>query len=199
VRPPLFFREDWKEIPVATPVTQDHVKDPNLILTLHGPGKDGVRKSHHTVPYDDPFYIFSGPAKGNWAVSLRHKDDNVDLTSVAKIRWRINTTGLRALHIILKTADGRWYVSEQSDGPTLDWREREFNVRELRWQNLDIKSVVETGRADNVDLSQVDEIGFTDLMIGGDVSGAPSGAAASRLDWIEVYGFPVKRSGAPKN
>ncbi|PYS53812.1 MAG: hypothetical protein DMG13_11000 [Acidobacteria bacterium] len=197
-RPPVFFHEDWKEIPIATPITQDHVKDPNLILSLHGPGKDGVRKSHHTVPVDDPFYTFSGPAKGNWAVSLHHKNSYVDLTGVAKIRWRINVSGLRSLHVILKTADGKWYVSTESDGPTLDWREHEFNVREMHWQNLDIRSVVETGPVDKIDLSKVDEIGYTDLMIGGDVSGAPSGAAASRVDWIEVIGWPIKRD-APTN
>ena len=100
-RPPVFFHEDWKEIPIATPITQDHVKDPNLILSLHGPGKDGVRKSHHTVPVDDPFYTFSGPAKGNWAVSLHHKNSYVDLTGVAKIRWRINVSGLRSLQLFL--------------------------------------------------------------------------------------------------
>jgi len=33
----------------------------------------------------------------------------------------------------------------------------------------------------------VDEIGWTDLMTGG---GTP---ASSRVDWFEVYGWPVKR------
>jgi hypothetical protein len=55
---------------------------------------------------------------------------------------------------------------------------------------------VERGPAYNVNLSKVDEIGYSDLMTGADVSDAPSGAAASRVDWIEVWGFPVKRSSA---
>jgi hypothetical protein len=37
----------------------------------------------------------------------------------------------------------------------------------------------------DLDLSRVDEIGFTDLMPGG------GSDACSRLDWIEVYGKPV--------
>ncbi len=37
------------------------------------------------------------------------------------------------------------------------------------------------------DLSKVDEIGFTDLMTGG------QSVACSRVDWIEVDGRPVKR------
>ena len=39
------------------------------------------------------------------------------------------------------------------------------------------------------DLSRVDEVGFTTLSRGG---GHGVGAAAD-VDWIEVYGFPVKR------
>ena len=37
------FREDWKEIPWALPVTQAHVANPSLTLELHGPGKDGIK------------------------------------------------------------------------------------------------------------------------------------------------------------
>jgi len=47
--------------------------------------------------------------------------------------------------------------------------------------------VTEGNRADNPDLSKVDEIGFTDLMPGG------ASVACSRLDWIEVYARPVER------
>ena len=38
-----------------------------------------------------------------------------------------------------------------------------------------------------IDLSRVDEIGFTDLMTGG------KSKACSRIDWIEVYGKSVDR------
>src|SRR6187200_525513 len=71
-RPGLFFREDWKETTAATPVTQEHVANADLILTRHGPGEANIKKSHHDQPADDPFYIWSGEAGANWAVSLRH-------------------------------------------------------------------------------------------------------------------------------
>jgi hypothetical protein len=32
-RPSLFFREDWKEIAAATPVTQEHVAQPHGVLS----------------------------------------------------------------------------------------------------------------------------------------------------------------------
>ena len=34
-RPPLFLREDWKETPAATPVTQQHVSNSDLLLHLY--------------------------------------------------------------------------------------------------------------------------------------------------------------------
>ena len=190
-RPGLFFREDWKETPAARPATQQHVTNPSLLLSLHGPGREWVKKSHHDTPKDDPFYIWSGDCQGNWAVSLRHKDSYVDLTGQAKIRWRAKQTGFRQLRIILKLADGNWLVSDQSDGPSQDWREREFNLADLRWHRLSIATIIEGAWVERPDLSRVDEVGFTDLMTGG---GTP---ASSRLDWVEVWGVPHKRENLP--
>jgi hypothetical protein len=46
-RPGLLFREDWKELPAATPVTEEHVANPTLTLHRYGPGRDEIKKSHH--------------------------------------------------------------------------------------------------------------------------------------------------------
>jgi hypothetical protein len=186
-RPSLFFREDWKEIPPATPVTQDHVVNKDLLLSLYGPGADSIKKSNHDKPADDPYYIWSGLCEGNWAVTLKNNKSYVDLTGFAKVIWRSKQAGLRNLHLLLKLADGTWLVSVQSDGPSKDWRTCEFNIQDLSWYKLDILKVIETSPVANPDLSRVDEIGFTDLMTGG------ASSACSRLDWIEVYGKPVKR------
>jgi hypothetical protein len=186
-RPGLFFREDWKETPPETPVTQAHVANPNLQLGLYGPGKEGIKKSHHDQPADDPYYVWSGTCPANWAVSLKHKEAFVDLTGQAKIRWRAKQAGFRRLHIILKLADGTWLVSDESDGASLDWREREFNMQDIHWRKLDLKTVIEGEWVNNPDLGRVDEVGWTDLMTGG------QSIACSRLDWIEVYGKPVRR------
>jgi len=186
-RPPLFFREDFKETPPATPATQEHIANPDLTLALWGPGKEGVKKSHHEKPVDDPYYIWSGTAPANWAVSLRHKAAVADLTGQSKIRWRSKQAGFRQLRVILKLASGQWLVSDLSDGPSADWRVYEFNLQDVRWRRLDIKTIVEGRWVNTPDLSRVEEIGFTDLMPGGQSD------ACSRLDWIEVYGKPVKR------
>ncbi len=105
----------------------------------------------------------------------------------AKIRWRSEQSGLRNLHIILKLANGMWLVSDEFTGPSRDWKICEFNIADIKWYRLDINTVTEERQVSNPDLTKVDEIGFTDLMTGG------SSPASSRVDWIEVDGFPVKR------
>jgi hypothetical protein len=186
-RPSLFFREDWKEIPAATPVTQQHVFNKDLLLNLYGPGCDSIKKSHHDTPVDDPYYIWSGLCLDNWAVTLKNKAYYVDLRDYSKIIWRTKQAGFRELRIILKLADGTWLIGDQSDGMSADWRIREFNLADITWYTLDIKNIIEGKLVARPDLSKVDEIGFTDLMRGG------QSISCSRLDWIEVYGKPVKK------
>jgi hypothetical protein len=57
---------------------------------------------------------------------------------------------------------------------------------DINWYSLNIERIFEGKPVENPDLSRVEEIGFTDLMTGG------MSTACSRLDWIEVYGKPVK-------
>jgi hypothetical protein len=56
---------------------------------------------------------------------------------------------------------------------------------DLQWYSLDIESITEQQMEPDPDLSDVVEIGFTDLMSGGESN------ACSRLDWIEVYGYNI--------
>ena len=186
-RPELFFREDWKETPPEIPLSQNHVDNIDLILNLYGDGQDSLKKSNHDRPVDDPFYVWSGLCLDNWLVSLKHKKYNVDLTGFSKIKWRSKQSGLRYLRLALKLADGTWIVSDANDGPSKDWRVTEFNIQDIQWYRLDINRVVEVGAATNPDLSNVEEVGFTDLMPGGKSN------SCSRLDWIEVFGASVER------
>ena len=186
-RPGLFFREDWKESPAEIPLSQKHVNNPDLLVNLYGPGQDSLKKSNHEKPADDPYYVWSGLCLDNWMVTLKHHNQNVDLTGFSKLRWRSKQFGLRQLRIALKLADGTWLVSDASEGASKDWRIKEFNLQDITWHKLDPERVVEVGVANNPDLSNVEEIGFTDLMPGG------KSAACSRLDWIEIYGKPTSR------
>ena len=98
----------------------------------------------------------------------------------------------------MKLANGTYLVGEHAEGWTPDWHESEFWPAYIRWRLFDPTTALEMrngGRYDNgqwvdhPDLSKVDEIGFTDLMAG---SGHGQGGW-SRIDWIEVYGVPLKR------
>ena len=181
-RPSPALREDWKETPAATPVTQAHVANPDLLLSVHGPGADLVKKSHHDQPADDPYYVWSGDTKAPWAISLRHRRGAIDLSGPARVRWRAKQSGFHELRLILQIDEKQWLVADQSDGPSADWRERSFTIADLTWHTLDITRVVEGRAVEKPDLSKVLAIGVTDLQAGG---GTP---ASSRLDWIEVYG-----------
>jgi hypothetical protein len=200
-RPPLFFRETWKN-PFDTDnaqepkLRQDHVESPNLEQAIYGPDAKDVRIVNHKAPVDDPTYVWSGASPTNWAVTLRDRRSMVDLSGpVAKIRWRVKEAGFHLLRPVLRLSDGTYLVGDHADGYTQDWMETEFALADVRWRGLDMgRGVVETIDGlwkVNVDLSRVDEVGFTDLMRGS--GGGPGGG--TRVDWIEVYGRPVPRTG----
>lgn len=186
-----FFREDWKETPAEMPITQSHVANPDLLLSLYGPGQHGIKKSNHPPIPNDPYYVWSGACPANWAVALKHKSSDADLTGPAMIRWRSRQSGFRQLRIILKLPGERWLVSDAFDDAADDWRVHEFHLADIRWRELDICRVTEGKWAVSPDLRRVAEIGFTDLMPGG------MSDACSRLDWIEVYAKAVPRAARP--
>jgi hypothetical protein len=192
-RPPLFLREDFKETPTATPITQDHLSSQNLRLALYGPGKAGMKKSHHDTPADDPYYVWDGTCEGNCGISLRENANYADLTGLSKIHWRTKQSGFRRLHLILKLADGAWLVSSPLESASTDWLETECAIADIRWHRLDIATLVEGAVVEHPDLSRVDEIGWSTLMTGG---GTP---ASSRVDWIALYARAVPREPASRH
>jgi acetyl esterase/lipase len=182
----LFFREDWKEIPFALPITPEHVANPDLRMETHGPGKLGIKKSHHAEKENDPFYVWSGQCELNWALSLRKNGYLADLSSAdAKVRWRSRQSGDHALHLLIKLPEERWFISEQSEAGH-EWHEHEFKIQDLTWRYFSIIRATSEENADTPALDRVEQIGFTDQRPG---KGSPS---SSRLDWIEVHGDAVK-------
>lgn len=183
----LIYRESWKETPPARPLTQEHVSNPDLLLSLHGPGRMGLKKSHHDDIEGDPYYVWSGKCGGGWAVSLRHKRFLISFNESGTVRWCTKQSGRHGLALIVKPAEGPWLVSEPLAGDSDDWRESEVRPVSLRWRLLDIEAVKVMENAGAVSLARIDAIGFTDLMPGG------GSAACSRLAWLEVWGAPVAR------
>ncbi|MEX2514294.1 MAG: hypothetical protein WD398_15425 [Cyclobacteriaceae bacterium] len=178
----LLFREDFKEIPAETPVTQEHIQNSELKLHLYGDAINQLKKSNHPEIPNDPYYIWSGTCEGNWAMALSWLDKPIDLSTGGKIRWRSRQSGFRQLRILLQLNDHSWIISEDHVGETKDWEISEFQIAEIKWRKLNMENITEGGWVQEPDLSKVLKIGISDLMVGG---GTP---ASSRLDWIEVYG-----------
>jgi hypothetical protein len=191
---PLFFRVDWQPVkgaPVEHPLDQRAVAAPNLEVKLYGPSGKDIQENGVLDDTANPMHLWTGLCAQTCAAAIREKDNYVDLTGTGKIRWVTKITGMHQVHPILKLADGTWIVGDHGDGWVFDYHTNDFTLSELRWIKLDIDRVVTRGRwLDKVDLSKVDEIGFTDLMPG---SGHGDGGY-SDVGWIEVYGKPVPRT-----
>jgi hypothetical protein len=187
--PSLFFKETWKDFSGNVPVTQDFVTNPNLVLSLYGAGKEDFGVTNEgNMPH-----IWTGLCASSCALTLSHKENFVDLTGKAKIRWYTKTSGFHEVRPVLKLADGTWLIGDHVDANTFDYHESEFYLSEVRWLRLDMPKVQTKGNLlDKVDLSKVDAVGFADLTPG---SGHGTGGY-SDVAWIEVYGKPVKREAA---
>jgi hypothetical protein len=191
-RPPLFFAEEWKQNASggeAAVNPADAVSGPNLELKLYGAGGKDIQLTGTTGNAANPVHLWTGLCEQVCAAALRDKENYVDLTGLAMIRWVTKVSGFHQVHPIIKLADGTWLVGDHADGSTIDWHENEFSIADVRWRRLNIAKVVTTGDwVNNPDLSKVDEVGFTDLLPG---SGHGPGGW-SDVGKIEVFGKPVK-------
>ena len=94
-RPGLLFREDFKETPAETPITQGHIAGADLVLSVHGPGKSGLKKSHHDKPDRRPLLRLVRDSErqlGGHTCGISKLA--ADLTGLAKIRWRTKQSRL---------------------------------------------------------------------------------------------------------
>jgi hypothetical protein len=196
VRPPLFFREDWKQIGPERPADQEAVGNPNLELNVYGPSAKDLILSGNSQSDTTPANLVTILCTTPVAAALRDKSNYVDLTGLAKIRWVTRAGGFHAARPIVKLADGTWLIGDHADVNPTDFVETEFAIASVRWLKLDINRVVTTGGGlsldrwvDHPDLSKVDEIGFADLIPG---SGHGPGGFVN-LARFEVYGKSVKR------
>ena len=189
-RPPLFFREEWKQTPAGGehPVNpMEALSNPNLELKLYG---KEILLTGSAQDENNPIHLWTGTCTTPCAVSLRDRNNYADLTGLARIRWLTKVSGFHQVRPIVKLADGTWLVGDHADGSATDWLQSDFSLADVRWLRLDITAVVTKGNiVDKVDLSKVDEIGYVDLLPG---SGHGPGGWID-VATIEVFGKPVKR------
>jgi hypothetical protein len=191
-RPPLFFKEEWRQTPANDehPVTQQSVASPTLELKLYGPSSEHIQLTGRAGDESNPIHVWTGECTSPCALAFRDRTNFADLSGLARIRWNTKTSGFHQIRPIVKLADGTWLVGDRADGTPRDWLISEFSLADVRWLRLDIDRVVTTGNiVERVDLSKVDEIGFADLMPG---SGHGPGGWVD-VAQFEVYGRPVAR------
>jgi hypothetical protein len=191
-RPPLFLKEDWKQIPGGGehPVTPASVTGAGVELKLYGASSAEIQLTGVDGDDNNPTHVWTGLCTTPCGLALRDKARYVDLTGLARIRWNVKTSGFHAVRPIVKLADGTWLVGDHSDASPLDWLVGELSIASVRWLKLDPERLVTTGNfVDKPDLSKVDEVGFVDLI---PASGHGPGGW-SDVAQIEVYGNAVKR------
>jgi hypothetical protein len=192
-RPPLFFREEWKQTPAGGEhpvVVSDALSNANLELKLYGPTGKEILMTGSAQDENNPVHLWTGMCTTPCAVALREKNNYADLSGLARIRWVTKVSGFHQVRPIVKLADGTWLVGDHTDGSTVDWLQSDFSLADVRWLRLDITTVVTKGNiVEKPDLSKVDEIGYVDLVPG---SGHGPGGWID-VATIEVFGKAIKR------
>ena len=197
-RPPLFFKAEWRQpTGKSHPATPQDTINPNLITRFYGPdaknivvaGTDIVTDAGN-VSWLDPSRIWTGLANSPVGVTFADKTRYIDLTRRARIGWTVRTSGFHVVRPIVKLANGNWLIGDHAFAATVhDYVHEDFVTKDIRWRRLDVERMVTVGEWPvNVDLTQVDEIGFADLMPG---SGHNEGGFITVTD-MEVYAQPGK-------
>ncbi len=196
---PLIWEEHWTRQALTQPMTQENLGNKNLRLHIYGDAA-GIRKTAHA----NEDYTYTGEARNNWAITVSDPQNYWDLRVPGKILLRTRNTGYRLTHIIIKTADGKYYASEEGSGESSAWINRDYIFSDLHWRNLTMTDApsnvasttrpVDPNRAVLVptsvatpDLSKVEEVGFSDLMPGGFIP------ATTRVNAWALFGKKVPR------
>jgi hypothetical protein len=204
----LVFKVDWVRPASQTgqvPIVQENVADPNVEVKWYGPGAKKLLTSGNPGNANAPFSVWSGECDAPFAITFRHKTNNLDLSGLSKIRWTTKTSGFHVVRPVVKLTSGVMLVGDYSEMHVPMLTQTEFSLSGVRWLRLDPERVVTIAPRDanpagtvlganetwvvNPDLTKVEEFGFADLM---PASGHGTGGYI-HLAGIEVYGKAVPR------
>jgi hypothetical protein len=194
VRPPLMFREEWKQPPYTGQlndenrrVTQAAVTNPNLELKLYGSGATDIGVYVHEGRHD----LWNGMSPTPVAIMLRDRGNYFDLTGLARLRAIVRTGYLHVLHPAIKLADGTLLAGSQAINTNEEFLTAEVAYNNQRWFKLDPAKVSVGAEVKNPDLSKIDEVGFVDLAPGG----GHGFAGWVNVSTAELYAKGVERGG----
>jgi hypothetical protein len=194
VRPPLAFREEWKQPPYTGQLndenrraTQAAVGNANLELKLYGADAKNLGVYVHEGRQD----LWTGMVTSPIAVMVRDKSNFFDLSGLARLRWMVRTQSLHVIHPVVKLADGTMLAGSQGVDTAGEFLQSEVAFGNQHWFKLDPQKVVTTVEVKNPDLSKVDEIGLVDLA----PAGGHGNAGWANLSTVELYAKTVPRGG----
>ncbi|MGA0935131.1 MAG: hypothetical protein ACO3R5_08365 [Pseudohongiellaceae bacterium] len=169
-RPGLFFEEPWQmATPGEHPLTQADVVNPALELKLYGMNHEELQINGVQGSEANPPHTWSGLCGYGCTFAFRHRDSYADLSGAARIMVQAKTSGFHKIRPFVRLADGSTYVGDLEIVSLSDFLFTEFRVSDVKWMVFNTDTAVTRGTLlDEIDLSRVDEIGFTDLQPGAD-------------------------------
>jgi hypothetical protein len=191
-RPPLLFKEEWREplyegerTDVNQRFTPHVVTNPQIEAKLYGTDSSVIRAAQHEGRID----LWTGMSTSPVAVTLRDKRNYVDLTGLARLRWMVRTNAIHTLYPVVKLANGTMIVGDRGISTGGEFLQVEVAFGGMNWFTLDPVKVVVTAPVPNPDLSKVDEVGLATL--------APAGghgtAGSANFSTVELFAKPVPR------
>ncbi len=95
-RPPLFFKEEWKQNEKGGEhaVGPDAVGNPNLEVKMYGPAAKEFLMSGSAGDESNPIHLWTGMCTSPCGATLRHKTSMVDLSGLARIKLEHQDVGL---------------------------------------------------------------------------------------------------------
>jgi len=190
-RPGLFFEEPWQmAVAGEHPLTQADVTNPALELKLYGMKHEDLQINGVQGSDANPPHTWSGLCGYGCTFALRYREAYADLSGAARIMVQVKTSGFHKVQPFIKLADGSTYVGDLEIVSLSDFLFTEFRVSDVKWMVFNTDTAVTRGiLLDSVDLSRVDEIGFTDLQPGAD----HGNGGWSDVGMIRVYANAVAR------
>ena len=191
-RPPLLFKEEWREPPykgerddVNQRFTPAVVANDKIEAKLYGPDSHVVRAAQHEGRID----LWTGLATSPVALTLREKRNYLDLTGLARLRWIVRTNAIHTLYPVVKLADGTMIAGNRGITTDGEFLQVEVAFGGMKWFKLDPVKVVVTSEVVNPNLSKVDEVGLVTL--------APAGghgtAGSANFSTVELFAKAVPR------
>jgi hypothetical protein len=190
-RPPLLFKEEWREplyegerTDVNQRFTPHVVTNPQIEAKLYGTDSNVIRAAQHEGRID----LWTGMSTSPVAVTLRDKRNYVDLTGLARLRWMVRTNAIHTLYPVVKLANGTM-IGDRGISTGGEFLQVEVAFGGMNWFTLDPVKVVVTAPVPNPDLSKADEVGLATL--------APAGghgtAGSANFSTVELFAKPVPR------